>query len=78
MTIDKAETLVCPFQRSGIKNEQYCITTECMAWKMTQTKSDQPNEQYTETTGFGRHRIAWRRSNLPHQDCKGHCLRLKQ
>jgi hypothetical protein len=83
MKVSKAEKLVCPFmstqwgtETSGAY-ETTCITTNCMAWKVTKTKEEFAIEKYVEDLGYGRKEMAWRRAKLDPQDCEGYCIRLK-
>jgi len=74
MRVDKAEKLVCPFMGNMI--DAFCITTNCMAWKITKTKSDIADEQYVEDIGRGRKKMSYRKSDLPENECEGECRRL--
>ena len=77
---------VVTFQNDGYRhevklNEAYtdscnCITTKCMAWKITKTKSDYETEQYVKDKGYGRKSMQNRPAKLEPQDCEGYCIRL--
>lgn len=76
MKVSEAEQLVCPFmlyQESAL-HELFnckCITTECMAWKITKTHKSTGvyvnGKEVDRKTG----------KKLDPKDCEGYCIRLQ-
>ena len=71
------DTIVERFTRDARPANINCITTKCMAWKVTKTKSDYEREQYVRDDGLGRKSMQTRQANLEPQGCEGYCQRLK-
>lgn len=65
MTINDAEGLICPFIITHQSGFMECMTTECMAWKVTKD-GKYTDEDYGATTG----------AEIPREKCEGHCGRL--
>ena len=66
MRVSEAEQLVCPFMYNnddGYGRNINCITTNCMAWKITEQ--------------FGRDMQGNKLFKYEPQDCEGYCQRLK-